>query len=79
MYSTLSRTDHRVSWSCLEAETRTNERIKLENDAPLFTITPQGSKATVAAWTAQDQFIVSAHENGTLNLWDMVSNLFKKS
>ena len=42
-------------------------------EAPLFTITNNGSKPTVAAWTALDQYIVTGHENGTLNLWDMVS------
>lgn len=42
-------------------------------ETPLFTITNNGSKPTVAAWTALDQYIVTGHENGTLNLWDMVS------
>lgn len=46
-----------------------------EPDEPLFTITPSGSKATVAAWCALDQYIVTGHENGTLNLWDMVSQI----
>lgn len=31
-----------------------------------------GSKATVAAWCGLDEFIVTAHEDGTLNLWDTV-------
>lgn len=43
-----------------------------EPDEPLFTINPTGKKATVAAWTALDQYIVTAHEDGRLNLWDMV-------
>lgn len=47
--------------------------ILSESDEPLFTITASGSKATVAAWCALDQYIVTGHENGTLNLWDMVS------
>ena len=42
-------------------------------EEPLFRITNNGSKPTVAAWTALDQYIVTGHENGTLNLWDMVS------
>jgi len=43
---------------------------------PLFVISPSGSKATVAAWTALDDLIVTGHENGTLNLWDMDGELF---
>lgn len=47
--------------------------LHTETDEPLFTVTASGSKATVAAWCALDQYIVTGHENGTLNLWDMVS------
>lgn len=51
----------------------------LEPEEPLFTITPGGSadgRVTVAGWTALDQFIVTGHENGKLNLWDMEGELF---
>ncbi|SGY77211.1 BQ5605_C005g03580 [Microbotryum silenes-dioicae] len=43
---------------------------------PLFQIESTGSKATVAAWCALDQYIVTGHENGYLNLWDMDGELF---
>lgn len=43
-----------------------------ESKEPQFTIKPTGSKATVAAWCGLDEFIVTAHEDGTLNLWDTV-------
>lgn len=38
----------------------------------LYTIEPRGSKVTVAAWTALDEFIVTGHEDGSMNLWDSV-------
>jgi translation initiation factor 3 subunit I len=44
-----------------------------ESKEPQFLIKPSGSKATVAAWCGLDEFIVTAHEDGTLNLWDTVS------
>lgn len=47
-----------------------------ESEEPLLTITPYGQKATVAAWCALDQFIVSGHVDGSLNLWDMDGELF---
>ena len=37
---------------------------------PSLVITPYGSKATVAAWSALDRFIVSGHEDGSVCLWD---------
>ncbi|KAK4700692.1 translation initiation factor 3 subunit I, partial [Phenoliferia sp. Uapishka_3] len=46
------------------------------SDEPIFTINPHGKKATVAAWTALDQYIVTGHEDGRLNLWDMDGELF---
>lgn len=48
-----------------------------ESKEPQFLIKPSGSKATVAAWCGLDEFIVTAHEDGTLNLWDTVSALIR--
>ncbi|KAK4047089.1 translation initiation factor eIF3 subunit [Microbotryomycetes sp. JL201] len=53
-----------------------NRESEEQSDEPVLQIQPSGSKATVAAWTALDQFIVTGHENGTLNLWDMDGELF---
>ena len=47
-------------------------RPRAESKEPQFTIKPTGSKATVAAWCSLDELIVTAHEDGTLNLWDTV-------
>lgn len=46
--------------------------VVTESKDPLFVIKPTGSKATVAAWCGLDEYIVTAHEDGTLNLWDTV-------
>ncbi|CEQ42045.1 SPOSA6832_03822 [Sporobolomyces salmonicolor] len=46
--------------------------IRAESKEPQFVVKPSGSKATVAAWCGLDEFIVTAHEDGTLNLWDTV-------
>lgn len=35
-----------------------------------FEIAPHRSKATVAAWTALDELIMTGHENGDVALWD---------
>ncbi|GAA5985509.1 hypothetical protein JCM10908_007003 [Rhodotorula pacifica] len=51
------------------------EEPKQQSKEPLFTIKPNGSKATVAAWCGLDEFIVTAHEDGTLNLWDTEEGL----
>ncbi|TNY20385.1 WD40 repeat-like protein [Rhodotorula diobovata] len=48
---------------------------KNQSKEPQFTIKPTGSKATVAAWCGLDEFIVTAHEDGTLNLWDTEEGL----
>ncbi|GAA5971815.1 hypothetical protein JCM3765_003507 [Sporobolomyces pararoseus] len=46
------------------------ESPESQSKEPQFLIKPSGSKATVAAWCGLDEFIVTAHEDGTLNLWD---------
>lgn len=46
--------------------------VLAEAKEPQFVIKPTGSKATVAGWCGLDEFIVTAHEDGTLNLWDTV-------
>lgn len=47
-----------------------------EPEEPVITIEPYGKKATVAAWCGLDQYIVSGHEDGRINLWDMDGELF---
>lgn len=52
------------------------EEPKEQEKEAQFLIKPSGSKATVAGWCGLDEFIVTAHEDGTLNLWDTVRSLF---
>lgn len=39
-------------------------------DAPLFTITFRESKATVAAWSYLNKYIITGHEDGTVSQYD---------
>jgi translation initiation factor 3 subunit I len=39
-------------------------------DTPLFTITFRGSKATVAAWSYLNKFIITGHEDGSVSQYD---------
>ncbi|KAJ2502316.1 translation initiation factor eIF3 subunit [Coemansia sp. RSA 1972] len=41
-----------------------------QSNEPVVVITPSPSKATVAAWSYLDKYIVAGHENGTLALYD---------
>lgn len=44
--------------------------LKDQPDTPEIIITPTGSKATVAAWTYLDKYIVTGHESGKVALFD---------
>lgn len=39
-------------------------------DAPLFTITFRESKATVAAWSYLNKYIITGHEDGSVSQYD---------
>lgn len=39
-------------------------------DSPLFTITFRESKATVAAWSYLNKYIITGHEDGTVSQYD---------
>jgi len=39
-------------------------------DAPIFTITFRQSKATVAAWSYLNKFIITGHEDGTVSKYN---------
>lgn len=43
---------------------------KKQNREPEIIITPTESKATVAAWSYLDRYIVTGHENGKVALFD---------
>jgi len=43
---------------------------KNSSDTPELTITPTGSKATVAAWSYLDKYIITGHESGKVSLYD---------
>lgn len=42
----------------------------VQADAPLFTITFRESKATVAAWSYLNKYIITGHEDGTVSQYD---------
>ncbi|XP_072170525.1 eukaryotic translation initiation factor 3 subunit I-like [Diadema setosum] len=44
---------------------------QIENNAPFMRIPMDGPKITSAIWTHQDTAILTGHENGLLNLWDV--------
>ncbi|KAI9470274.1 translation initiation factor eIF3 subunit [Coemansia sp. RSA 989] len=44
-----------------------------QSNEPVVVITPSPSKATVAAWSYLDKYIVAGHDNGSLTLYDWVN------
>lgn len=49
---------------------RVTEGSSSQDKQPEKVITPTGAKATVAAWSYLDRYIVTGHEDGTVALFD---------
>ena len=47
-----------------------DDQLKKQSSTPELVITPSGSKATVAAWSYLDKYIVAGHEDGSVSLFD---------
>jgi len=50
-----------------------------QSKEPELIVTPEGSKATVAAWSYLDKYLVTGHENGEVRLFDAKSGEELKS